>query len=61
MITTLSDGSVIAVGSHDNFVYIFKSDDLRAQYKPLGKCTGHSSFITHLDFSTDGKVITIYF
>jgi len=51
------DGSVIAVGSHDNYVYLFKSDDLRSQYKALGKCSGHSSFITHLDFSKDGKYL----
>ena len=51
-----SDGNCIAVGSHDNYVYLFESSNLRADYKPIGKCAGHSSFITHLDFSDDGKV-----
>ncbi|KAL5260262.1 hypothetical protein ACHWQZ_G010400 [Mnemiopsis leidyi] len=51
------DGNCIAVGSHDNYVYLFESSNLRADYKPIGKCAGHSSFITHLDFSDDGKVL----
>lgn len=38
-------------------MYLFSCDDVRADYKPIGKCTGHSSFITHLDFSDDGKVL----
>ena len=53
---TILDGSCIAVGSHDNYVYLFESTNLREDYKPIGKCAGHSSFITHLDFSDDGKV-----
>ena len=37
-------------------MYLFESTNLREDYKPIGKCAGHSSFITHLDFSDDGKV-----
>ncbi|XP_063679108.1 titin-like isoform X5 [Bolinopsis microptera] len=51
------DGKSIAVGSHDNYVYLFECGDIRAEYKAIGKCAGHSSFITHLDFSDDGKVL----
>lgn len=41
------DGSKLAVGSHDNAVYIYSTSD----YKLLGKCNKHSSFITGLDWS----------
>ena len=50
------DSKVIAVGSHDNITYLYSCEDLKSEYKAVGKCSGHSSFITHLDFSDDGKV-----
>ncbi|KAK7176880.1 hypothetical protein R3I93_000965 [Phoxinus phoxinus] len=51
------DGSFLAVGSHDNFIYIYNVTDGGRRYMRFGKCTGHSSFITHLDWSKDGKYI----
>uniref|UniRef100_A0A8C9WLP0 EMAP like 3 n=1 Tax=Scleropages formosus TaxID=113540 RepID=A0A8C9WLP0_SCLFO len=51
------DGSFLAVGSHDNFIYIYNVSDGGRRYTRFGKCTGHSSFITHLDWSKDGKYI----
>ncbi|KAJ8348275.1 hypothetical protein SKAU_G00268640 [Synaphobranchus kaupii] len=51
------DGSFLAVGSHDNFIYIYTVTENGRRYARLGKCTGHSSFITHLDWSKDGKYI----
>ncbi|XP_048850695.1 echinoderm microtubule-associated protein-like 4 isoform X2 [Brienomyrus brachyistius] len=51
------DGSFLAVGSHDNFIYIYSVTDGGRRYTRFGKCTGHSSFITHLDWSKDGKYI----
>ncbi|XP_067301367.1 echinoderm microtubule-associated protein-like 3 isoform X1 [Pseudorasbora parva] len=51
------DGSFLAVGSHDNFIYIYSVTDGGRRYMRFGKCTGHSSFITHLDWSKDGKYI----
>ncbi|KAF7644274.1 hypothetical protein LDENG_00224800 [Lucifuga dentata] len=51
------DGSFLAVGSHDNFIYIYSVTDGGRRYVRFGRCNGHSSFITHLDWSKDGKYI----
>ncbi|XP_061619079.1 echinoderm microtubule-associated protein-like 3 isoform X2 [Phyllopteryx taeniolatus] len=51
------DGSCLAVGSHDNFIYIYNVTESGRRYARFGKCNGHSSFITHLDWSKDGKYI----
>uniref|UniRef100_A0A6Q2YH56 HELP domain-containing protein n=1 Tax=Esox lucius TaxID=8010 RepID=A0A6Q2YH56_ESOLU len=51
------DGSFLAVGSHDNFIYIYTVTESGRRYSRYGKCNGHSSFITHLDWSKDGKYI----
>ncbi|XP_042296167.1 echinoderm microtubule-associated protein-like 3 isoform X2 [Sceloporus undulatus] len=51
------DGDFLAIGSHDNFIYIYSVEDSGHKYIRFGRCTGHSSFITHLDWSKDGKFI----
>nr|XP_033809957.1 echinoderm microtubule-associated protein-like 3 isoform X2 [Geotrypetes seraphini] len=51
------DGNFLAVGSHDNFIYIYSVAENERKYSRFGKCTGHSSFITHLDWSKDSKFI----
>uniref|UniRef100_A0A670JN19 EMAP like 3 n=1 Tax=Podarcis muralis TaxID=64176 RepID=A0A670JN19_PODMU len=51
------DGEFLAIGSHDNFIYIYSVEDSGHKYTRFGRCTGHSSFITHLDWSKDGKFI----
>ncbi|TRY69777.1 hypothetical protein DNTS_006007 [Danionella cerebrum] len=51
------DGAYLAVGSHDNFVYIYAVTEGGKKYSRVGKCTGHSSFVTHLDWSTDSQYI----
>jgi WD40 repeat protein len=45
-------GEYLAVGSHDNCVYIYDS-----AYKLKAKCKKHSSFITSLDWSIDSNFI----
>ncbi|GMI28049.1 hypothetical protein TeGR_g2361, partial [Tetraparma gracilis] len=56
-------GDCMAVGSHDNKIYVYGVTGggeaggqikLKAKGKP---CAKHSSYITHLDFSADGKFI----
>ena len=47
------DGSKLAVGSHDNKIYVYSTSN----YQLLGKCAKHNSFITSLDWSRDGNVI----
>ncbi|MGH0163670.1 UNVERIFIED_CONTAM: hypothetical protein FKN15_045684 [Acipenser sinensis] len=51
------DGSYLAVGSHDNFIYIYTVAENGRRYTRFGRCTGHSSFITHLDWSKESKFI----
>ncbi|XP_053865908.1 echinoderm microtubule-associated protein-like 2 isoform X1 [Malaclemys terrapin pileata] len=49
------DGSYLAVGSHDNFVYVYGVSEGGRKYSRVGKCSGHSSFITHLDWAADSS------
>ena len=42
------DGQTLAVGSHDNAIYVFNIADTKQRCKPMRK---HSSYITHIDFS----------
>ncbi|XP_008834084.1 echinoderm microtubule-associated protein-like 4 isoform X2 [Nannospalax galili] len=51
------DGTLLAVGSHDNFIYLYVVSENGRKYSRHGKCTGHSSYITHLDWSPDNKHI----
>ncbi|XP_053917230.1 echinoderm microtubule-associated protein-like 4 isoform X4 [Cuculus canorus] len=51
------DGTLLAVGSHDNFIYLYIVTENGRKYSRYGKCTGHSSYITHLDWSPDNKYI----
>uniref|UniRef100_A0A4W5PEX7 EMAP like 4 n=1 Tax=Hucho hucho TaxID=62062 RepID=A0A4W5PEX7_9TELE len=51
------DGTLLAVGSHDNFIYLHTVLEKGRKYTRCGKCIGHSSYITHLDWSPDNKFI----
>uniref|UniRef100_A0A8B9TL69 Echinoderm microtubule-associated protein-like 3 n=1 Tax=Anas platyrhynchos TaxID=8839 RepID=A0A8B9TL69_ANAPL len=51
------DGSFLAIGSHDNVIYIYSVAEGGRKYTRFGRCTGHSSFITHLDWSKDGHFV----
>lgn len=48
------DGEKLAVGSHDNAVYIYTVGD---GYKPFKKLNKHTSFITALDWSEDSNFL----
>jgi WD40 repeat protein len=47
------DGTKLAVGSHDNGVYMYDS----SSYELLGKCAKHNSFIVSVDWSEDGEYL----
>ncbi|XP_037293289.1 echinoderm microtubule-associated protein-like 2 isoform X5 [Manduca sexta] len=51
------DNKMVALGSRDNFIYVYRVDDNGSRYSRLGKCLGHSSYITHLDWSEDSQYI----
>lgn len=44
-------GDQVAVGSHDNVVYVYSYPSLKLVHK-LNK---HASFITHMDFTESGN------
>ncbi|CAK72848.1 unnamed protein product (macronuclear) [Paramecium tetraurelia] len=48
------DQSWIAIGSHDNSIYVYSFPDMKQRYNPLKK---HSSYITHIDFSSDDNYL----
>ncbi|XP_056128797.1 echinoderm microtubule-associated protein-like 1 [Lampris incognitus] len=51
------DGNFLAIGSHDNYIYIYAVAENGRKYNRVGKCSGHSSFITHLDWSVDSQYL----
>ncbi|CAH1261926.1 EML1 [Branchiostoma lanceolatum] len=51
------DGNFLAVGSHDNIIYLYSVTEEGRKYSRVGKLTGHSSFVTHLDWSSDNQYI----
>lgn len=44
------DGSKLAVGSHDNNIYVYDTS-----YNLIGTCTKHTSYITAIDWAEDGS------
>ncbi|GAB1609644.1 echinoderm microtubule-associated protein-like 2 isoform X3 [Argonauta hians] len=51
------DGNFLAVASRDNIIYIHHVSEGGSKYSRIGKCTGHSSFITHIDWSVNSQYI----
>ncbi|EGZ30558.1 hypothetical protein PHYSODRAFT_471884 [Phytophthora sojae] len=50
-------GSVLAVGSHDHKIYLYRLDRNATKVTKAGVFDKHQSYITHLDFSADGQVL----
>lgn len=51
------NGQLIAVGSRDNIIYMYQRTNMRHKFNRIGKCTGHASFIVHLDWSIGSDVL----
>jgi echinoderm microtubule-associated protein-like 1/2 len=51
------DGTLLAIGSRDNYIYIYRPSEDFHNFAKVGKCSGHSSFILHVDFSMDGNIL----
>ncbi|XP_076241239.1 echinoderm microtubule-associated protein-like 2 isoform X3 [Calliopsis andreniformis] len=59
------DGTLLALGSRDNYIYVYQVNEDATKYSRVGRCMpkrirrrrGHSSFVTHLDWSTDGQYL----
>ncbi|XP_054261593.1 echinoderm microtubule-associated protein-like 2 isoform X3 [Macrosteles quadrilineatus] len=51
------DARYLALGSRDNNIYIYQVGEDMRKYSRVGRCTGHSSFITHLDWSEDSQYV----
>lgn len=47
------DGTYLAIGSHDQYIYIIKTSD----WSLASKLQKHSSYITALDWSADSKYL----
>jgi len=53
------NGKICAIGSHDRLIYLFHAD-LKASppvYKKVGVLKGHTSTITHLDWSQNSRFL----
>lgn len=50
-------GQYLALGSHDNNIYVYQVEDSFHKYSRIGRCGGHSSFVTHLDWSAEGPLL----
>jgi len=47
------DGTRLVTGSHDNCMHLY---DVQRGYTLIQRCQGHSSYITHIDWSADSSV-----
>ncbi|CAG9819557.1 unnamed protein product [Phaedon cochleariae] len=51
------DGAAVALGSRDGHVYVYQVSEDGGKYARVGRCTGHSSFVTHIDWSVDNQTL----
>lgn len=47
------DEKRVVIGSHDNNLYVYKTDN----YKLVSVCKGHNSYITSVDWSCNGDIL----
>lgn len=51
------NGSTLAVGSADCNIYLYSVDVANRKYSRRAICSGHSSRVTHLDWSKDSAFL----
>ncbi|CAH1249369.1 EML1 [Branchiostoma lanceolatum] len=51
------NGERLAVGSHENCIYVYTVHDNGRLYQKRGTLRGHSSYVTHLDWSSDSRFL----
>ncbi|GLE07932.1 hypothetical protein PINS_up018761 [Pythium insidiosum] len=51
------NGSALAVGAHDHCIYVYKISEGFKKIVRTATFNKHQSYITHLDFSSDGRVL----
>jgi WD40 repeat protein len=51
------NGGTLGVASHDCNIYLYSVDIESRKYARRAVCTGHSSYVTHLDFSADSMYL----
>ncbi|XP_078617013.1 echinoderm microtubule-associated protein-like CG42247 isoform X2 [Branchiostoma floridae x Branchiostoma japonicum] len=51
------DGSLLAMGSHDNTIYLFSVLDDGRTFRKAALLKGHKNFLTHIDWSSDGRYL----
>ena len=63
------DGRLLAAASRDNYIHMYSTEGhdvensvpftpgIRRRYKRIGLCRGHSSFLTHVDWTADSSMM----
>ncbi|PAA71918.1 hypothetical protein BOX15_Mlig006608g1 [Macrostomum lignano] len=51
------DGQHVALASRNNKIYIYRVSSNNGQLDLVAKCQGHTSFVTHIDWSADGTLL----
>ncbi|KRT82100.1 WD40 domain-containing protein [Oryctes borbonicus] len=51
------DGNMVAIGSRDSNIYIYQITEGGIRYSRIGRCSGHSNNITHIDWASDNHTI----
>uniref|UniRef100_A0A1I8JPA6 HELP domain-containing protein n=1 Tax=Macrostomum lignano TaxID=282301 RepID=A0A1I8JPA6_9PLAT len=50
-------GQHVALASRNNKIYIYRVSSNNRQLDLVAKCQGHTSFVTHIDWSADGTLL----
>ena len=50
------DGRYLAFGSRDNNIYIYLVSEEYRKFNRIGRCSGHSAYITHIGKSIEGPL-----